>query len=58
MEQAAQGTGHGPKLLEFKEHLESSLRHRIWLSGGPVWGLELDMILMDPFQPGMFCGSL
>lgn len=29
IEQAAQGLGHGPKLLEFKECLENSLRHRI-----------------------------
>jgi len=29
MEQAAQGSGHGPMLLEFKEHLDSALRHKV-----------------------------
>lgn len=26
-EQAHRGSGHGPKLLEFKEHLDSTPRH-------------------------------
>jgi len=26
MERAAQGSGHGPELPEFKEHLDSALR--------------------------------
>ena len=26
MEQPAQGSGHGPELLEFKEHLDNALR--------------------------------
>ena len=51
MEQAAQGSGNGPRLLEFKEHLDNTLRHRISISGGPVWSQDLDlMILVDPFQ--------
>ena len=29
LEQAPYGSGHGPKLLEFKKHLDSALRHRI-----------------------------
>jgi len=29
MEQAAQGSGHSPELLEFKEHLNTILRHRV-----------------------------
>jgi len=29
MEQAAQGSGHGPKLPEFKEHLDTALRHKV-----------------------------
>ena len=29
MEQAAQGSGHGLKLPEFKEHLDSALRYRV-----------------------------
>ena len=28
VEQAAQGSGHSPKLLEFKEHLDNTLRCR------------------------------
>lgn len=35
MEQAAQGTGHGPKLMEFKERLENSLR----LFGFDCWAV-------------------
>ena len=33
MEQAAQGSRHGPELLEFKEHLNTSLKHRSGLLG-------------------------
>jgi len=29
MEQAAQGSGHSPELLEFKEDLDSALRSRV-----------------------------
>jgi len=29
MEQAPQGSGHGPKLLESKEHLDRALRHMV-----------------------------
>ena len=51
MEQAAQGSGHGPKLPEFKEHLDSALRHRVWVLEGPVGTQELDsMILVGSFQ--------
>lgn len=28
-EQASQGSGHSPKLLEFQEHLDTALRHRV-----------------------------
>jgi len=48
MEQAAQGTGHGPKLLEFKEHLDNTLRYLI-LGGTYV---KPGVGLRDP------CGSL
>jgi len=33
MEQAAQGSRHGPELLEFKQHLNTSLKHRSGLLG-------------------------
>ena len=29
MEQAAQGSGHSPELLELKECLDTALRHRV-----------------------------
>jgi len=29
LEQAAHGRGHGPKLLEFEEHLNTALRHTV-----------------------------
>jgi len=29
MEQSAQGSGHSPKLLELKERLDITLRHRL-----------------------------
>ena len=50
MEQAAQGSGHGPEPLELKELLDTSFRHRVWVLSGPVWGLELNsMTIVDPF---------
>ena len=30
MEQAAQGSGHGPELLELREHWDIALSHRVW----------------------------
>jgi len=36
MQQPAQGSAHGPKLLEFRERLDSSLTHRDWMLGGGV----------------------
>lgn len=33
----------------------SALRDRVWIRGGSVWSLELDLvILMGPFQLGIF----
>jgi len=65
---APEGSGHGmgcpgqwarPQVLEFKEHLESTLRHRGWILSGPVSRQELYlMILMCPFQLRMFCDPL
>lgn len=31
LEQAPQGSGYCPKLLEFKEDLDNTLWHRIWI---------------------------
>ena len=41
VEQAAQGSGQGPELSEFTEHLDSALSHRVRILGGPVWSQEL-----------------
>jgi len=47
-----------PSLLEFKKHLDSTLRHMIRFLGGPVWSQELDpMILVGPFPLGIFYDS-
>jgi len=35
MEEAAQGSGHSPKLLELKKHLHNALRHKVSVLGGP-----------------------
>lgn len=49
----------GPELLEFNKPLDSTLRRRISILGGPVWGQELGtMILVGPFQLGIFCASV
>ena len=59
MERAAQGSGHGPELLEFKECLGNTVRHWVWTLCGPVWSLELDsMILEGLFQLQIFCYSV
>ena len=58
MEQPVQGSGHSTELPEFKGCLVNALRHRVWIWGRAVWRLELDlMILIGPFQLGMFCHS-
>ena len=45
--------GHGTKLPEFRKHLDNT--HMVWFLGGPVWNLELDlMVFMSPFQLGIF----
>ena len=50
MERAAQGTGHSPEVMEIKEHLDSALRHWVWILGGAVWSRVLDsMILVGTF---------
>ena len=59
LEQASQGSGHSPNLLEFKKHLDNALRHRFCILGGPVWNQELDSaISMCPIQLRIFCNSL
>ena len=59
MERAAEGSGHGPEIREFKERLDTTLRHRVWILGGPVWSQELDsMTLTGPFQLEIFSDSM
>ena len=59
MEQAAQGSGHRPELLELNKHLDGTFRHTVWILGGPLWSQELDlMILVGPFQLGILCDSM
>ena len=50
MEWAPQGSGHGPRILEFEEHLGNARRHCAWILSGVAWrqGPCL-MVLMDPF---------
>ena len=58
MEQAARGSGHSSKLLEYKKHLVSTLRRRVRFWGGAVWNQELNSaILVGPFQLGIFSDS-
>jgi len=55
MEQAAQGSGHSPDLLEFREHLDSALRHWDWDCGWCCVELGLDsVILVGHFQLRIF----
>ena len=59
MEQLAQGNGHGPRLLEFEECLDTALSHRVWILGGAVWSQGLhSVILAGPFQLKIFCGFM
>ena len=63
-----EGAGHGtgcpgqwarPSAPEFKEHLDSALRHRVSISNGAVWSLELDsVILVGLFELRMFYDSI
>lgn len=36
MEHTAQGNGHGPKLTEFKERWDTTLRHSVWILDAAV----------------------
>lgn len=59
MEQGLQGTDSSPKLPELKKHLDATLRHRVWVSGGTVWSQELALVILaGPFQLRTFCDSM
>ena len=61
---APEGDGHGtgctgqwaqPRVLEFKENLDSTLRHGVWILSGGVWIWEVDLMgLVDLFQLRIF----
>ena len=42
MEQVVQGSDYSPEMPEFREHLDSALRRKIWVLGGmePEIGLS------------------
>ena len=44
MEQAAQGSGHGPK-CQSSGSVWAALWHRVWILGGPVWSQGLDLVI-------------
>lgn len=62
LEQAPQGSGRGTQLVQVREcsqSLDGALSHRVSILGGPVWGQELDsIILMCQFQLRLFCDSI
>jgi len=59
MEQAAQGSSRGPKLLEFKESFDKALRNMVSIWNGPLWSQELDSaILVCAFQLRTLCNSM
>ena len=39
----ARGQWAQPRVLEFRECLDSALRHWVWVLGGPVWSQGLDL---------------
>ena len=52
---APEGGGHRLELLEFRERLDTALRHWVWILGGPVWRRELGlMIRVGPSHLRMF----
>jgi len=51
--------GTALSLAEFKKCLYKALRYMLCFLGGPAWSQELDsMILVGPFQHGIFCDSM
>ena len=43
----------------FEEHLDNTLRRRVWILGGPVQSQQLDSVsLMVPFQLRIFYDSV
>ena len=59
MERIPKGSRHSPELLEFKGHLDTTLRHKVWILGGPVWSHGLgSIILVGPFQFEIFYDSV
>ena len=56
---APEGGEHGLKLPELEEHLDTALRHRVWILDGAVWSQRLNsMISVGLFQFGIFYDSM
>ena len=60
LKQASQDGGHAPSMPEFKEHLNSALRHNaLRVFGGPVWSQKLDLVVcLSSFQLRIFYDSM
>lgn len=55
---APQGSGHSPKLPEFKKCLDNTLTKIAWILCSPVWSQGfVSMILMCPFHLRIFYDS-
>lgn len=46
MVQVPQGSGHSPKLSEFKKFSDSALRQIVWFLCGPMWRQELVLMIL------------
>lgn len=47
-----------PTLLELREHLDTALKHRVWVLGGAVWSQDLNsVVVVGFFQLTVVCGS-
>lgn len=58
LEQNPQGSGHGPKMLEFRKRFDAAFRYRVCILGCAVWSWELELVtLADLLQLEMFCDS-
>lgn len=55
MERDAQGSGHGPGMLQLSGCLDSS-QTQGWGFGGATWSPGLGIVVpVGPFQLGIFC---
>ena len=63
LEDSKYGTGRPgqwaqPQVLEFRECLDNTLSHRVWIVAGAVWSQGLDAVIhVGPFPLGIFYDS-